>query len=79
MDNEAIIQNIQEKFSTIQQDENLDQFQKDIRTAELMTLLEDYMHVPILNDKTWIKFKKEHPDIAILYEELSSSRLSLWE
>lgn len=79
MNNEAILQNIQEEFFRIQQDENLEQLQKDMRSAELMTLLENYMNVPILNDEVWIKFKNEHPDIAALYEEISSSRLTLWQ
>lgn len=77
MNNEAILQYIEEKFSTIQQDENLEQLQKDIHTANLMTLLEDYLHVPILDSDESTAYQNSHPNIMELYEKLSSSRKSL--
>lgn len=76
MNNETIIQFVEDEFSKIQHDEDLEQFQKDMLTAKLMTMLEDYMYL-LVGSYELSAYQNSHPDIIELYEKLSSSRKSL--
>ncbi|WP_018130181.1 hypothetical protein [Effusibacillus pohliae] len=50
-------------------------YERDIRLAELMTLMENHFRIPLWRDE---EYYRQNPDVIEFYRSVSFSRKTIW-
>lgn len=62
---------IWEKAKRIHSDSHLDQYNKDVELADLMTEMERRYEIPLLSNPAW---EKKNPEVINVYRAISNMR-----
>ena len=60
-----------EKAAMIEADNSMNQEQKDLRLAQLMTAMERKYNIPMLRNEQW---ERDNPFVIRIYREISNMR-----